>query len=264
MAAIGKLELKKIIADPRCQPRAQMSFQTIEEWADLMRRDVGFPALVTFHDGKNFWLADGFTRRAAAERAGLAEYECEMREGTVEDAIVFSCAANIRNKAQMWTNADKRRAVERMLRVKPEWTDGRIGKHCDTHQTWVNEIRARLSQGSLEMAPPTRLAERGGKEYQIDTANIGKPTEEPRKLRHVPPTDWDSDEPSEEEKLRKAYDVFALDVRTVANRRYKPHELVGAAPDVQALEDLRGDCEALMRYLAEIIEATKADERTAR
>lgn len=260
MPTIGMIQLSKIIADERCQQRASMDFTTIAEWAQSMRDGIAFPPLITFNDGGRFYLADGFTRLKAAGMAGLAELECEMREGTLDDAIVFSCTANTKAKGQRWTNADKRRAVNRMLATTPEWTDGRIAKHCATEETLVRHIRTDLSPVKPEIAPSKRLAERGGVEYEIDTSNIGSsPSTKPR---NVNPTWANEPEDTPEQERFRVWDGFAILVWGIAGSGASAADLVtGCPPD--RLASFAANCEQAIPRLQAVIDVVRANASRA-
>ena len=55
---------------------------------------VVFPPVIVFHDGADYWLADGFQRLIAAEELGLTEFSADVREGTRRDAILYAVGAN--------------------------------------------------------------------------------------------------------------------------------------------------------------------------
>ncbi len=86
-----------------------------EGYSEDMAAGAVFPAIVLFFDGAEYWLADGFHRREAAEAAGLEAIACDVREGGLRDTILFSVRANAAHGLRR-TNADKRRAVTILLR----------------------------------------------------------------------------------------------------------------------------------------------------
>src|SRR5437764_270221 len=73
--------------DGGTQLREKMDEETVARYAELMRGGVKLPAVVVFHDGEHYWLAEGFHRDAAAGRAGRTEIEADVRRGTLRDAI---------------------------------------------------------------------------------------------------------------------------------------------------------------------------------
>ena len=63
-----QLDIDQIRTDGGTQPRAELLIETIEDYAEQMQRNAEFPPVVVFFDGKEYWLADGFHRLAAAKQ----------------------------------------------------------------------------------------------------------------------------------------------------------------------------------------------------
>ena len=169
--------LAAIVNDGGTQMRAGLHAETITEYEEAIRTADAwpFPPVIVFHDGARYWLADGFHRLNAAHRSGkFAEIPADVRIGTRRDAILHAAGANAAHGLRR-TNADKRRAVEVLLRDEEwrQWTDGAIGKACAVDPKTVGAIRREMvaSQEIPEMQ--TRTVQRGGQTYQQNTANIG-------------------------------------------------------------------------------------------
>ncbi len=62
------------------------------------------------------------------------------------------------------SNADKRRAVEVVLKRKPEWSDRQIGEHVGVGHQLVSEVRRQVDDSSTSSAPQIRTG-RDGKKY---------------------------------------------------------------------------------------------------
>ena len=197
-----RLPLAAIRSDGGTQPRAALSPEVVAQYRDEMVAGIVFPAVVVFHDGRDYWLADGFHRLNAASLAGAPDIEADVRQGTQRDAVLYSVGANAAHGLRR-TNADKRRAVDRLLRDSEwaRWSDREIGRRCGVDGKTVAAARADLSAE----VPQTggRLVERGGAVFEMDTEGIG-PTEDARAeemagfLRRPP--EWAA-LPSEEELL---------------------------------------------------------------
>ena len=88
-----------------------------------------FRAHSVFYDGQAYWLADGFHRVRAAQEAGLAGINADVRQGTRRDAVLFSAGANAVHGLRR-SNADKRRAVETLLNDEEwrAWSDNEIAR----------------------------------------------------------------------------------------------------------------------------------------
>lgn len=140
--SIERIDVENLRRDGGTQSRGAMNEATVEAYAEKMRAGEAFPPCVAFFDGEDYWLADGFHRAAATIRAEIAEIDVDVRQGSVRDAILFSCGANEEHGLPR-TNADKRRAVDRLLR-DPEWsrwTDREIARVCKVSHPFVAKMR---------------------------------------------------------------------------------------------------------------------------
>lgn len=168
----------QIKIDGGTQMRAGLDDATVREYADAMA-DGGwgsFPPVVLYHDGTDYWLADGFHRMAAYRglvAIGDTLIPADVRVGTRRDAILHAAGANA-NHGLRRTKADKRRAVETLLRDKEwgKWSDREIGRQCDVDHKTVGVIRQQLS-GEIPQIEPERTVQRGGQVYTQNTTNIG-------------------------------------------------------------------------------------------
>lgn len=164
------LSVTAITVDQRCQPRVAIDQRIVDDYADDMTEGAGFPPLTVYHDGSAYWLADGFHRLSAAMKLGLAEVECDVRQGTMRDAILHSVGAN-RDHGLRRTNADKQRAVTALL-SDPEWSkwsDREIAALCGVHHQMVGTRRSSLDESSSERTYTNRY----GNTTTMNTANIG-------------------------------------------------------------------------------------------
>jgi hypothetical protein len=146
-----KLKLKDIRLDGGTQPREYINQDVVNEYADEMLEDDNFPPMVVFNDGANFWLADGFHRWHANKKAGFVEVDCDVRNGTLRDAVLFSVGANSQHGLRR-TNEDKRKAVTTLLKdiEWSEWSDSEIGRHCMVTHVTVGRIRKSLGLAKTE------------------------------------------------------------------------------------------------------------------
>ncbi len=172
------LPIEAITRDWQCQPRTLLIPAVINEYAEAMSGDAIFPPVIVFHEGDTYWLADGFHRVAAATRAGLDGVSCEVREGTIRDAMLYSVSANATHGLQR-TNYDKRRVVETLL-ADPEWSgwsDGEIARRCVVDHKTVARIRESL--GNSQVSTERTYTTKHGTVATMNTANIGKRPDTP-------------------------------------------------------------------------------------
>lgn len=149
--------------DGGTQSRAALSEDAIADYAAAYGAKATMPPVVVFRDrdGQS-WLADGFHRCYGAQRAGLDAIAADVREGTQRDAILYAVGANAQHGLRR-TNADKRRAVEILLR-DAEWSaksDRWIATATGVHHETVAATRAELA-----ISPTERRKGRDGKGYK--------------------------------------------------------------------------------------------------
>jgi hypothetical protein len=167
------LPLAAIRTDGGTQPRSLIDSTIVEEYAEAMNDGVKFPSIIVFFDGQEYWLADGFHRLNAALKLDWLEYPADVRQGTQRDAILYSVGVNATHGLRR-TNADKRRAVERLLRDEEwsKWSDREIARKCAVGNKFVGDIRHSLfPKHSDERTYTTKH----GTEATMQTGNIGKP-----------------------------------------------------------------------------------------
>ena len=167
------IPLAQIRTDGGTQPRECLAELFIEELAGHLRDGATLPPLTVFYDGDRYWLADGFHRLAAYAKEGWGHVECEVRQGTQRDAILYSCTeANKDQNSLRRTNQDKRRAVERLLADAEwaKWSDHEIAKRCGVSHPFVASCRGVTGNVTSERAFTTKH----GTESTMKTENIGR------------------------------------------------------------------------------------------
>ncbi len=107
------------IADGGAQMRVEMKPDVVLDYAEDMAAGAAFPPVIVYFDGTEYWLADGFHRVAAARKIERETIEAEVLDGDARQAILHGIGANASHGLRR-TQADKRRAVERLLRDE-EW-----------------------------------------------------------------------------------------------------------------------------------------------
>lgn len=199
-----KLPLKKIRLDGGTQTRARIHEDIIDEYAQDMKSGAPFPPLVVFHDGRDYWLGDGFHRWGAAIQLKLDSIECEVRQGTLADAQWYSYSANKANGMRR-TNDDKVRAAKAALRhCKGQRSNLEIARHVGVDDHTVAKYRQELLAAGEITASTTpvsasselpkmrggqtipgktaRVVTRNGKTYTMQTGEIGRASK-PRKKK---------------------------------------------------------------------------------
>lgn len=181
-SSIQSVDIAKIRMDGGTQPRAKLFEEIVADYAEDMKQGATFPPVVIYYDGKDYWLADGFHRVRAKEALGEKEISAEVFPGELRDAVLHSVGANASHGLRR-TNADKRRAVNRLIydREWKKWSNREIARRCGVSNGFVGDVRRELSAfgrridphtEESELDPNIRLAQRGGTVYEIDTTGI--------------------------------------------------------------------------------------------
>ena len=137
--------LDKIRIDGGTQSRVKIDENVVAQYADEMLNGDQFPPVVLFHDGVDYWLADGFHRYFANKRINSPGISAEVKDGSVRDAILHGIKANNKHGLRP-TNEDKRKGVITMLK-DIEWQDYSnrdIAEICGVSHTLVNSMRKEL------------------------------------------------------------------------------------------------------------------------
>jgi hypothetical protein len=158
-----------------------MNQETVNDYAEQMIEErwqwEREPLPVLFWDGENFFPGDGHHRITAAGQAAIESLFAEIREGTLRDAIFYSCQANRFHGLQR-TREDKRNQVTTLLKDE-EWqgmSNRAIAEHCGVSAPFVGNIRKELVEQGAVNAYSERTDKRGRK---LKTENIGtKPKEQ--------------------------------------------------------------------------------------
>jgi DNA modification methylase/uncharacterized ParB-like nuclease family protein len=168
------LPLAVIRTDGGTQPRAALDEAVIAEYAEALREGAHFPPVVVFHDGRDYWLADGFHRLHAAARAGRAELAADVRQGDRRAAVLHAVGANAEHGLRR-TGADKRRAVLCLLGDAEwrEWPQGEIARRCVVSREYVNRLSRELAPTCDRSQDRRRTVRRGAITYTMDTRGIG-------------------------------------------------------------------------------------------
>lgn len=182
------LPLEKIVLEPSLQPRNELNGDAIQQYAADMLAGDEFPPVEVYHVGGRYLLTSGWHRVLAAKRAGLPAIAALVTEGTHDDALWASCAANIEydRSGSRRTNADKRKAVKMALEHPraASMSGEEIARHCGVSNAMVSRLRADIS---YIVRDQERTVTRNGSTYQMNVANIGRAAPEPDGFFHEYP-----------------------------------------------------------------------------
>ncbi len=180
MSCIVDLPIEKITQDADIQIRAtSIDWLIVDAYLEAARQGATFPPVIVFFDGDNYWLADGNHRLEVARRNARTEISADVRQGCKRDAILYAVGANDDHGLRR-TNADKRNAVEKLLKDKEwaTWSDREIGRRCKVDHVFVGKLRPINITGDITSEKKERKYKtKHGTVATMNTAAIGKPAE---------------------------------------------------------------------------------------
>ncbi len=182
------LDVENIRIDGGTQARSELNESVVLQYAEAMAGGEKLPPVVTFFDGTDHWLADGFHRLFAHKKLEIIEIEAEIHRGTRRDAVLYSVGAN-RKHGLPPSNADKRKAGELLLNDAEwsKWSQHKIASTCGVSAGFVSKLVGELASiHGEQIKPKVRTVERAGKTYEQNTAKIGKGTPAQADSAHKP------------------------------------------------------------------------------
>lgn len=167
--------LEKIRLDGATQMRAGIDEGAIVEYSEAIKAGVKLPLPILYYDGDSYFVGDGHHRLNAYATAGQTQISAEVRSGTQRDAILYAAGANAQHGLRR-TNADKRRAVETLLRDEEwgKWPQGRIAEACGVSREYVSRVSKEVGASCDRSQDGSREVTRNGQTFQQKTGNIGK------------------------------------------------------------------------------------------
>lgn len=194
-----KINILNIRIDGGTQPRQEINYDVVKDYAELMRDGVVFPPVTVFFDGAEYWLADGFHRYHGHKSNATATIEAEVINGSVDDAEEYSFTAN-GGRGNDLTKEDKKAIIRRMLLKEryAEWSQERIAKHVHVSAMFVSRVKASME---IKDEPKTKKFIKDGVEKEMNVSNIGRKTQ-PAKEPEVAPYD------ENEDKIRELSEVI--------------------------------------------------------
>jgi hypothetical protein len=206
---LKKLKIADITMDVGIQPRFKLDLDLVKEYAEKMRDGEKFPPPVVFCDGSHNYLSAGFNRVMALKSNGHVEIECEVINGTIEDAQDYAWKSNNDHGAPL-TAEEKREIIRKALKTKrySESSNNELAKEFKISSMTVGRVRIAMQEESKEEQPKERkYKDKNGNEKIMDTSKIGKkPKDEPKEQPKNEP-DEETYDPAEE-KMRELMDTI--------------------------------------------------------
>lgn len=175
--SVEMIDIDSLWIDKRLQVRCDLNEEHIE--TDLRPKLQNGDRLDPIKVGRfkdNLYVVAGFHRVEANKREGNTRIEAEILPvGTWRELLALALPTNEEHGLPL-TKADRRRKVEMTVE---EWrteieqgqlSDQQIARMCKVSPSIVNEVR----RATVE-APATKTVTRGGKTYEMNATNIGRP-----------------------------------------------------------------------------------------
>jgi len=202
-----KLNILNIRTDGGTQPRLELDQAMVKDYAEKMRDGIKFPPIIVFHDGSEYWLADGFHRYFATKSNALTTIEADVRQGTLREAMLFAWSANNRH-GKPPKPEDIRAIIRKMFEDEEwsKWSNVQIAKQLDVSISTVQRLRVAYQEEHKEQKKTTvTYVDKHGNTTTMETSSIKKKT----KKTDRPTTKPDlTTEPSEmEQKVKELADT---------------------------------------------------------
>ena len=224
------MKLTEITVDSSLQGRCKLNQEVIDEYSETLREGGKLPAIKVFHIGSSHYLVDGWHRYFAHKKAGLADIEVDVIDGTMREATLYAVGANDDHGLRR-TNDDKRKAVMMLLDDMEwsEWSDREIAKAAKVSFMTVGRIRKQLG-----IAPEEVKAVLKGKEttVKVERSNDVQTQEESFESEITSEMEAIVEE---NEKLMQRLAVAAMEA-TDEEKKLAENQLVEMASQIKTLE----------------------------
>jgi len=146
-----------IILDERCQPRAILNAEAVQEYAELYAENAKLPPLDVVDVEGDLILIDGFHRLAAARQSDQSFVRVAVLERCDIDRAIWLAASRNQGHGVRRTSADKRQAVLLALRsaIGKEQSLRTIAEHVGVSKSTVHNIQQEIASASNLDTPKT-------------------------------------------------------------------------------------------------------------
>ena len=200
-----KLNILNIRTDGGTQPRLELDQDMVKDYAEKMRDGTVFPPIIVFHDGSEYWLADGFHRYFATKSNALTTIEAEVKQGTLREAMLFAWSANNRH-GKPPKPEDIRAIIRKMFEDEEwsKWSNVQIAKQLDVSVSTVQRLRVAYQEEHKEEKKTTvTYVDKHGNTTTMETSSIKKTKKKKSATKTTPTT-----EPSDmEQKVKELADT---------------------------------------------------------
>ena len=133
------------------QIRDGLSEAAVERYAETLQAVEAiswpFPPVVLNQTENGYVCVDGAHRIAAAMKAGRETVEAKVVTLSEADAKVEAAKANMTNGLPL-TPSERKKAIARIVELRPSWADAAIAKLVGVHRNTVARVRKELGVGN--------------------------------------------------------------------------------------------------------------------
>ena len=172
---VETMRLSALVVNPALQARSGgVHRDTVADYTESVKGGERFPPLLAFritdrsYDGPV--LVAGFHRHAAYTKAGVAECEVDVRDGTYAEAFLAGYLSNVEQKGLKYTNADKRHAVAVALRLFRRDSARVVAVRLGVSHDLVSRIRRTLVATGV-LPPEDKVVGRDGRNQSTKRNN---------------------------------------------------------------------------------------------
>jgi len=254
------LNLLNIRIDGGTQARVELNQEVVAEYAEKMRDGEVFPPVTVFFDGSEYWLVDGFHRYFGYKTNGKTSIDCDVENGTQQEAKKHSKKANSRRGLSL-NSADHKKIVIEMYEDEEtkEWSSRQIADWVGVSHTYVSKIKNSLETVASENTEK-KYINKHGKESVMKTEKIGKT------VQNIPEPDMTSALMVKQEiviELNEKIDELAQTVNVLADENTVMRDKIAIGQwDASEIEKI--DAEQRMADMREQIRVLEADNKAIR
>lgn len=215
------LNIKRVKLDAftlTAQTRAALSEETVAEYVHSVVGGEDLDPGVAYRVGKDLILAAGHHRREAYRRAGKEDMPCEVRSGSMWDAVSFSLLSNRNFRGARVTTADKKEAVRKALVYGYEKTDSVLSNLCGVDHKTVGARRKEMEESGEIPKATIRVAADGSERKMIE-----RPATTPQKnVTELPAVDHSADTAAHHLDVDDGCDAIEFPEKPTATRQKIP------------------------------------------
>lgn len=168
-AGLGSAPLGPVVrvelAILQCGPRIRLGRLNREHLHDLVQSGGNWPALIVRRVDNT--IIDGLYRYLAAKEIGLRHLSCVYLDVGPEAAFLEALRRNLQHGLPL-SLQERKVAASRLLTLRTEWSDRRVGEVCGLSAVTVASLRDETTCAGVQNGQLNTRIGRDGKAYPVD------------------------------------------------------------------------------------------------